>query len=58
MKYRPQHEANPLPCSPFKSSTVPRPIGWLSSVSTDGQENIAPYSQWQNLTFDLSLIHI
>lgn len=52
MKYRPLHEPNPLPYSPFKSSTVPRPIGWLSSVDPDGQENIAPYSQWQNLTFD------
>ena len=56
MKYRPQHEANPLPFSPFKSSTVPRPIGWLSSVSTDGRENIAPYSQWQNLTFDPPMV--
>ena len=56
MKYRPQHEANPLPFSPFKSSTVPRPIGWLSSVSTDGMENIAPYSQWQNLTFDPPMV--
>lgn len=51
MKYNPRTEASPLPFSPFKSSTVPRPIGWLSSVSTDGIENIAHYSQWQNLTF-------
>jgi len=35
---------------------VPRPIGWLSSVSTDGRENIAPYSQWQNLTFDPPMV--
>ncbi|AXR73769.1 MULTISPECIES: flavin reductase family protein [Auritidibacter] len=52
MKYSPLQEPNPLPYSPFKSSTVPRPIGWLSSVSSDGRENLAPYSQWQNLTFD------
>ena len=52
MKYAPQTEPSPLPFSPFKSCTVPRPIGWLSSVSTSGVENIAPYSQWQNLTFD------
>ncbi len=51
MKYSPQKEACPLPFSPFKSCTVPRPIGWLSSVSAAGIENIAPYSQWQNLTF-------
>lgn len=52
MKYSPSTEKNPLPYSPFKSCTVPRPIGWLSSVSSDGVENLAPYSQWQNLTFD------
>ena len=52
MKWKPQEEKNPLPYSPFKASTVPRPIGWLSSIDEDGRENIEPYSQWQNLTFD------
>ncbi|PWH06178.1 flavin reductase [Brachybacterium endophyticum] len=56
MKYSPTTEANPLPYSPFKSCTVPRPIGWLSSVSEDGVENLAPYSQWQNLTFDPPMV--
>ena len=37
---------------PFKSCVVPRPIGWLSTVSTDGVDNLAPYSQFTNLTFD------
>ena len=35
---------------------MPRPIGWLSSVSAAGVENIAPYSQWQNLTFDPPMV--
>lgn len=56
MKYSPHLEPSPLPFSPFKSCTVPRPIGWLSSVSTEGVENIAPYSQWQNLTFDPPMV--
>lgn len=56
MKYRPGLDPNPLPYGVFKSSTVPRPIGWLSSVSLDGVENIAPYSQWQNLTFDSPMV--
>lgn len=56
MKYDPATEKNPLPYSPFKSCTVPRPIGWLSSISTDGVENLAPYSQWQNLTFDPPMV--
>lgn len=56
MKYAPGREPSPLPYSPFKSCTVPRPIGWLSSVSRSGVENIAPYSQWQNLTFDPPMV--
>lgn len=31
---------------------VPRPIGWISTLSTDGNANLAPYSQFNNLTFD------
>ena len=56
MKYSPGSERCPLPFSPFKSCTVPRPIGWLSSRSATGVENIAPYSQWQNLTFDPPMV--
>ena len=56
MKYDPIAEKCPLPYSPFKSCTVPRPIGWLSSISLDGVENLAPYSQWQNLTFDPPMV--
>ena len=33
-----------LPHDPFKSCIVPRPIGWISSVSSDGVVNLAPYS--------------
>jgi len=56
VKYDPSREKSPLPFSPFKSCTVPRPIGWLSSVSKDGIDNLAPYSQWQNLTFDPPMV--
>jgi flavin reductase (DIM6/NTAB) family NADH-FMN oxidoreductase RutF len=56
VKYDPDREKSPLPYSPFKSLTVPRPIGWLSSQSEDGIDNIAPYSQWQNLTFDPPMV--
>jgi flavin reductase (DIM6/NTAB) family NADH-FMN oxidoreductase RutF len=41
-----------LAYDPFKSCVVPRPIGWISTVSTEGIANLAPYSQFQNLTFD------
>lgn len=29
---------------PFKALVVPRPIGWISSLSADGVANLAPYS--------------
>ncbi len=29
---------------PFKSLVIPRPIGWISSLSPDGVINLAPYS--------------
>ena len=41
-----------LPYNPFKSCVVPRPIGWISTISLDGVPNLAPYSQFQNLSFD------
>lgn len=56
MQYDPNTEDCPLPFSPFKSCTVPRPIGWLSTISTAGVHNLAPYSQWQNLTFDPPMV--
>jgi flavin reductase (DIM6/NTAB) family NADH-FMN oxidoreductase RutF len=33
-----------LPHDPFKALAVPRPIGWVSTVSKDGVCNLAPYS--------------
>ena len=56
MQYDPRTETCPLPYTPFKSCTVPRPIGWLSTLSKNGVHNLAPYSQWQNLSFDPPLV--
>ena len=58
MHYAPGQEPCPLSFSPFKSCTVPRPIGWLSTILVNGVLNLAPYSKWQNLSFDLSLVMI
>lgn len=38
--------------APFKACVVPRAIGWLSTISKDGVSNLAPFSQFTNLTFD------
>ena len=56
MHYAPQNQACPLPYSPCKSFTGPRPIGWLLTISKNGTPNLAPFSQWQNLTFDPPMV--
>lgn len=52
MFYEPGVTNHGLPYDPFKSCVIPRPIGWISTVSPEGTHNLAPYSQFQNLTFD------
>jgi len=52
MFYEPKGNDHGLPHDPFKSCVIPRPIGWISTLSLDGIPNLAPYSQFQNLTFD------
>jgi flavin reductase (DIM6/NTAB) family NADH-FMN oxidoreductase RutF len=52
MFYEPLKQSHGLDHDPFKSCVVPRPIGWISTISEDGVHNLAPYSQFQNLTFD------
>ena len=37
---------------PFKSCAVPRVIGWISTINADGVDNLAPYSQFTNLSYD------
>lgn len=64
MFYEPGKTDHGLRFDPFKACVVPRPIGWISTVSATSQAtsdsdgtsqptaNLAPYSQFQNLTFD------
>lgn len=52
MFYEPDKNNHGLPFNPFKSICVPRPIGWVSTVSSNGIVNLAPYSQYQNLAYD------
>ena len=52
MYYDPDKNDHGLAHSPFKSCVVPRPIGWISTKSPEGLDNLAPYSQFQNLNFD------
>lgn len=36
----------------LQACVIPRPIGWISTLSPNGTPNLAPYSQFNNLTFD------
>jgi flavin reductase (DIM6/NTAB) family NADH-FMN oxidoreductase RutF len=41
-----------LAYNPYKSIVVPRPIGWITTLDTEGEINLAPYSQFNNLGYD------
>ena len=44
MFYEPKKHNHGLAKNPFNSLIIPRPIGWISSVSKTGVFNLAPYS--------------
>ena len=52
MFYEPQNDDHGLPFNPFKACVVPRPIGWISSLSHDGIVNLAPFSISNQLAYD------
>ena len=56
MHYEPGKTAHGLAFDPFKSCVVPRPIGWISTVSKSGVANLAPFSQFTNLSFDPPMV--
>lgn len=56
MYYEPGKTPHGLPHDPFKSCVVPRPIGWISTVDAQGRDNLAPYSQFQNVTFNPPIV--
>ncbi|MBE1283204.1 MAG: flavin reductase family protein [Rhodobacteraceae bacterium] len=43
MFYRPE-DGHGLPHNPFNAIITPRPIGWISTRSAEGVNNLAPYS--------------
>ncbi len=43
MFYEPRH-GHGLPYDPFKAIVAPRPIGWITAVSAEGEINLSPYS--------------
>ena len=39
-----QRDKSLFPHDPFKALVVPRPIGWIATISAKGELNLAPYS--------------
>jgi len=50
--YDPDKRDHGLRHAPYKSCMVPRPIGWISTLSRRGKVNLAPYSQFNNLGYE------
>ena len=50
MFYRPE-DGHGLPHNPFNAIVTPRPIGWISSRSRDGVNNLAPYSFFNGVAY-------
>ena len=46
MFYEPAKNDHGLPHNPFPSLIVPRPIGWITTLSKDGKVNLARSSRW------------
>jgi len=51
MFYRPQ-DGHGLPHNPFNALITPRPIGWISTRSAEGVNNLAPYSFFNGVAYE------
>ena len=58
MHYDPDINNHGLKADPFKACVGPRPIAWISTVSKDGKDNLAPFSQFNNLSFNPPMVMI
>ena len=52
MFYEPDLNNHGLPYNPFKSTVIPRPIGWITTLDPMGRVNLAPFSQFNNIGYD------
>lgn len=50
MHYDPRSEPHGLAFDPFKALVVPRPIGWIGTIGSDGVPNLAPYSYFNAIS--------
>lgn len=52
MFFTPGNHPNTLSRNPFNAIVVPRPIGWISTLSKDDIPNLAPYSFFNAVAYD------
>src|SRR6266853_1798868 len=52
MYYETDKNNHGLPYNPLKACVVPRPIGWLTTISAAGVVNLAPFSFFNVLSYD------
>jgi len=50
MFFEPRNNDHGLPYNPFKACVVPRPIGWVTTLSHDGIVNLAPFLEHIGVT--------
>ncbi len=56
MFYETKDNQHGLPHDPFKSCIVPRPIGWITTLSAEGIVNLAPYSFFNGVSTDPPMV--
>src|SRR5947207_4940904 len=52
MYYETDKNNHHLRYNPLKACVVPRPIGWLTTISAGGVVNLAPFSFFNLLSYD------
>ncbi len=56
MFYEIKYNNHGLKYNPFKSCIIPRPIGWITTISNDGIDNCAPYSFFNGVSSDPPMV--
>jgi flavin reductase (DIM6/NTAB) family NADH-FMN oxidoreductase RutF len=56
MFYEPRKRNHGLAHDPFKAIVAPRPVGWITSMSAQGETNLAPYSFFNAVSSDPPIV--
>ena len=52
MFYEPDKNDHGLPYNPVKACVVPRPIGWITTIDSEGRINAAPFSFFNAVSYN------